>query len=140
MHATTGTLRLGLRENLALARPGATPADLEAALARVGLGPWLAGLPDGLATTVGEQGTKVSGGQRRRIATARLLLSPARFLIADEPAAHLDPDAAAALLRELAREAGRGRGVLVITHERHGLERFDEVLALRDGRLERIAD
>jgi ATP-binding cassette, subfamily C, bacterial CydC len=129
-----------LRENLALARPGATEADLEGALARVGLRPWLAGLPDGLATTVGEQGAKVSGGQRRRIAAARLLLSPARFLIADEPAAHLDPDAAAALLGELAREAGKGRGVLVIAHERHGLDRFDEVLALRDGRLERAAD
>ena len=124
-----------LRENLALARPGATEADIERALARVGLGPWLASLPDGLATTVGEQGAKVSGGQRRRIVTARLLLSPARFLVADEPAAHLDPDAAAALLGELAREAASGRGVLVIAHERHGLDRFDEVLTLRDGRL-----
>ena len=87
-HLFAGTLA----ENLALARPGATPADLEHALARVGLGPWLASLPDGLATTVGEHGAKVSGGQRRRIAAARLLLSPARFLIADEPAAHLDAE------------------------------------------------
>ena len=131
-HLFAGTLA----ENLALARPGATPAELERALARVGLGPWLESLPDGLATTVGEHGAKVSGGQRRRIAAARLLLSPARFLIADEPAAHLDADGAAALVGELAREAGAGRAVLVIAHEPHGLEYFDKVFTLRAGRLD----
>ena len=124
-----------LAENLALARPGATEAELERALARVGLGPWLASLPDGLATTVGEQGAKVSGGQRRRIAAGRLLLSRARFLIADEPAAHLDARGAAALMGELAHEARADRGVLVIAHEPHGLECFDEVLTLCEGRL-----
>ena len=130
-HLFAGTLA----ENLVLARPGATAADLERALARVGLGPWLASLPDGLQTAVGEHGAKVSGGQRRRIAAARLLLSPARFLIADEPAAHLDAEGAAALVGELAREARAGRGVLVIAHEPYGLECFDEVFTLRAGRL-----
>lgn len=124
-----------IRENLALAKPDASQAELERAARRVGLGPWLAALPDGLDTAVGEQGAQVSGGQRRRIAAARLLLSPARFLIADEPAAHLDPPAAAALHAELAREARAGRGVLLIAHEPYGLERFDEVLELREGRL-----
>jgi ATP-binding cassette, subfamily C, bacterial CydC len=124
-----------LAENLVLARPGASDAELECALARVGLGPWLASLPDGLRTAVGEHGAKVSGGQRRRISAARLLLCDARFLIADEPAAHLDPPGAAALMGELAAEARRGRGVLVVAHEPHGLEHFDEVLTLRDGRL-----
>jgi ATP-binding cassette, subfamily C, bacterial CydC len=128
-HLFAGTLA----ENLALARPDATRPQLERALRRVGLGPWLASLPDGLQTAVGEHGAKVSGGQRRRIAAARLLLSPARFLVADEPAAHLDRDGAAALMAELAREAGAGRGVLVIAHEPYGLEAFDEVLALRGG-------
>jgi thiol reductant ABC exporter CydC subunit len=124
-----------LAENLALANPDATDADLERALARVGLGPWLASLPDGLRTTVGEHGAKVSGGQRRRIAAARLLLSPARFLIADEPAAHLDPEGAAALMAALAGEARAGRGVLVIAHEPHGLDAFDDVLVLGGGRV-----
>ena len=132
-HLFAGTVA----ENLALARPGATEPELVRALSRVGLGPWLVSLPDGLATSVGEHGARVSGGQRRRIAAARLLLSPARFLIADEPAAHLDAVGAAALMGELADEARAGRGVLVITHEPHGLERFDEVLTLRQGRLER---
>jgi ATP-binding cassette, subfamily C, bacterial CydC len=130
-HLFAGTLA----ENLALARPGATGPELARALERVGLGPWLQSLPDGLATSVGEHGAQVSGGQRRRIAAARLLLSPARFLIADEPAAHLDAGGAAALMAELAAEARAGRGVLVIAHEAHGLERFDEVLTLRNGRL-----
>jgi ATP-binding cassette, subfamily C, bacterial CydC len=134
-HLFAGTLR----ENLAIARPDAAAEELEQALGRVGLAPWLSSLPDGLATAVGEHGAKVSGGQRRRIATARLLLSGARFLIADEPAAHLDANAATALLEELVREARSGRGVLVITHERHGLDRFDEVLTLRDARPERLA-
>jgi ABC-type transport system involved in cytochrome bd biosynthesis fused ATPase/permease subunit len=125
-----------LAQNLALARPDASLADLERAVTRVGLGPWLASLPDGLATEVGEHGAKVSGGQRRRIAAARLLLSPARFLIADEPAAHLDAGGAAALMGELAGESRAGRGVLVIAHESHGLECFDEVLTLSRGRLE----
>lgn len=135
-HLFTGTLR----DNLALGRPDATEAELEHALERVGLAPWLASLPDGLATAVGEQGAQVSGGQRRRIATARLLLSGARFLIADEPAAHLDAAAGSALVGELVRESRSGRGVLLITHERHGIDQFDEVLTLRDGRLERAAD
>jgi ABC-type transport system involved in cytochrome bd biosynthesis fused ATPase/permease subunit len=132
-HLFAGTLA----ENLALARPGATETELARTLERVGLGRWLASLPDGLATAVGEHGAKVSGGQRRRIAAARLLLSPARFLIADEPAAHLDACGAAALMGELVDEARAGRGVLVIAHEPHGLERFDEVLTLRRGLLER---
>jgi thiol reductant ABC exporter CydC subunit len=122
-----------LAENLALARPGATDAQLEDALRRVGLSAWVDSLPDGLRTGVGEHGAKVSGGQRRRIAAARLLLSAARFLVADEPGAHLDPEGAAALMAELAAEARAGRGVLVIAHEPHGLEAFDEVLTLRDG-------
>jgi ATP-binding cassette subfamily C protein CydC len=126
-------------ENVALARPDVTDADLERALRRVGLGSWLDSLPAGLRTAVGEHGAKVSGGQRRRIAAARLLLSPARFLIADEPAAHLDEAGAAALTAELAREARAGRGVLVIAHEPHGLEAFDEVLVLHGGGLQRLS-
>ncbi len=127
-----------LRENVTLGRPGATDDEVEAVLARVGLGDWLAALPEGLDTEVGERGARVSGGQRQRIATARALLAGARFLVFDEPTAHLDPAGARALLAELAATAGRtGAGVLVITHEPEGLEVFDELLALRGGRVER---
>jgi thiol reductant ABC exporter CydC subunit len=126
-----------LRENVAVGRAGAGDGEIAAALEAVGLGDWLDSLPDGLATEVGEAGARVSGGQRQRIAAARLLLArDARFLIFDEPTAHLDPAGAAALQRRLALLAAEGGpGVLVITHEVHDLVGFDAVLTLRDGRI-----
>jgi len=126
-----------LRSNLALADPAADDRALAAALGRVGLGAWLAGLPGGLDTEVGERGARVSGGQRQRIAAARLLLgATARFLVLDEPTAHLDPAGARDLLAELARTArAAGQGVLVITHVLDGLDAVDEVLVLERGRI-----
>jgi len=125
-----------LRDNVAVGRGDAGDAEIVAALEAVGLGEWLASLPEGLATEVGEAGAMVSGGQRQRIAAARLLLADARFLIFDEPTAHLDPDGAAALQRRLASLAHEGGpGVLLITHELQAPEIFDEVLMLRDGRV-----
>ena len=120
--------------NVALARPGAGADEIAAALAAVGLEPWLRSLPDGLATEVGEAGAQVSGGQRQRIAAARLLLCDARFLVFDEPTTHLDPAGAEELLTRLAGLAReQRRGVLVITHERGRLAAFDEVWQLAEG-------
>ena len=123
-----------IAHNVRLARPEATDADVEAALAEAGLGEWIGSLPDGIATPVGRGGSQVSGGQRQRIALARVLLSRAPFLVVDEPTAHLDPAGGRAFLEHLATLPG-DRAVLVITHELGGLERFDEVLWLREGRL-----
>jgi ABC-type transport system involved in cytochrome bd biosynthesis fused ATPase/permease subunit len=114
-----------VRANVELGRPRAGAA---------GLTDWVGGLPEGLDTPVGEHGAEVSGGQRRRVTAARLLLADARFLIFDEPAAHLDREAAERLLRELAAAAG-SRGLLVITHTLAGLDAFDEVLVLDRGRI-----
>ena len=120
--------------NVALARPGAGADEIAAALAAVGLEPWLRSLPDGLDTEVGEAGAQVSGGQRQRIAAARLLLCDARFLVFDEPTTHLDPAGAEELLTRLAGLAReQRRGVLVITHERGRLAAFDEVWQLAEG-------
>jgi len=125
-----------LRDNVALGRPGAGDSEVHAALQAVGLGEWVDSLPEGLDTEVGEAGARVSGGQRQRIAAARMFLVDARFLIFDEPTAHLDPDGAADLQRRLARLGARGGpGVLVITHDRAALDAFDEVLELRGGRI-----
>lgn len=125
-----------IRDNVALANGTATDAEITHALARAGLGPWIASLPQGIDTLVGEAGAQVSGGQRQRIAAARLFAASARFLIFDEPTTHLDPAGARDLLARTAALAHRdGRGVLVITHETEGLEPFDRVLELRGGRL-----
>jgi thiol reductant ABC exporter CydC subunit len=123
-----------IRENLLLARRSATEDDLWRVLAAMQLDDWVRELPDGLDTLVGEDGGLVSGGQRQRIALARALLSDARFVILDEPTAHLDSDTAAAVMREIDEAAGE-RGVVVITHRSEGLERFHTVLRLHEGRL-----
>jgi thiol reductant ABC exporter CydC subunit len=123
-----------IANNVRIGAPGASDAEVEAALRASGLGDWLDVLPDGAGTLVGEEGFAVSGGQRQRIALARCLVSPARLLLLDEPTAMLDPPAAHAFLTDLERAAG-DRGVLVITHERIGLDRFDAVYELRGGRL-----
>ncbi len=129
---------VSLRENLMLGDPAADDARLEWALSRVGLGAWLEGLPDGLDTQLGELGATVSGGQRQRLGVARALLTPASFLIFDEPTAHLDPASGEALLEVLAEEARRNsRGVLVISHEQAAGAGFDHRLWLEDGRLSR---
>ncbi len=123
-----------IRENVRLARPGATDEEIAAALRRAGAGGWLDSLPEGLDTFVGDDGGLVSGGQRQRIALARALLSGARILILDEPTAHLDEETAAAVLDDLL-DASDEIGLLLITHSPLRLERFDEVLALEDGKL-----
>jgi ATP-binding cassette, subfamily C, bacterial CydC len=125
-----------IADNVRLARPDATDADVESALGRAGLGEWIDSLLEGVATPVGRGGSQVSGGQRQRIALARVLLSDARFLICDEPAAHLDPAGARALLEHLG-SLSEERGVLVISHVLAGLEDFDEILVLERGRIGR---
>ncbi|WP_433718202.1 thiol reductant ABC exporter subunit CydC [Actinoplanes sp. CA-051413] len=123
-----------VRENLRLARPDATDAELHAALARVRLDGWLAGLPQGLDTWLGTGGGTISGGQRRRLATARALLAEPDLLILDEPTEGLDEAGAAALMADLLT-ATDGRTVLLLTHRTEGLDRVHARYELRDGQL-----
>jgi ATP-binding cassette, subfamily C, bacterial CydC len=118
-----------IRENLRLGRPEATDTDLWVAIQRARLGDWVASLPAGLDTHVGEEGTMLSGGQRQRLVLARALLADAPVLLLDEPTAHLDPQTARALMDDVLDAAG-DRGVLLITHRAEGLERMDEIVAL----------
>ncbi|MFB7913729.1 thiol reductant ABC exporter subunit CydD [Streptomyces sp. NPDC056061] len=123
-----------IRENLRLARTGATDEELRSALDRARLLEWAEALPDGLDTLVGEHGARLSGGQRQRLALARALLADFPVLVLDEPAEHLDLATADALTADLL-DATRGRATVLITHRLHGLDAVDEVLVLDAGRV-----
>ncbi len=118
-----------IRDNVRLARPGARDADIEQVLRLARIWEWVAGLPDGLDTLVGEEGRELSGGQRQRIVLARALLADSPVLILDEPTAHLDPETAGELVRDVFAAAA-GRTVLLITHRTEGLEIVDRVISL----------
>jgi ATP-binding cassette subfamily C protein CydCD len=126
-----------LRENLRLAGPDATDAELGDALRRARLADWVTGLPAGLSTQVGEHGARLSGGQRQRLALARVLLADFPVVILDEPAEHLDEPTAAALTADL-QAATAGRTVLLITHRAVRSTDVDQVLRLTGGRLEPV--
>jgi thiol reductant ABC exporter CydC subunit len=121
-------------ENVRLAKPNASDEEVAGALRRARLWNWVASLPDGLDTLVGELGAALSGGQRQRLGIARVLLGGAPILVLDEPTAHLDGPTAEALVADILEEAG-DRTVLLITHRREGLDLVDEVLVLREGAL-----
>lgn len=121
-----------VRENLRLARTGASEEQLRQALAAARLLEWADGLPDGLDTLVGEHGERISGGQRQRLALARALLADFPVLVLDEPAEHLDLATADALTADLLA-ATEGRTTVLITHRLAGLEAVDEVLVLDRG-------
>ena len=118
-----------LVENVRLARPGATDAEVETALRRARLGDWLDDLPEGVHTWLGDGRAAVSGGERARIGVARSLLADQPVLVLDEPAAHLDSATAAELAHEVLT-GERDRSVLWITHGTAGLDLVDRVVDL----------
>lgn len=129
-----------IAENVKLGRPEADRERIIEALAEAGLEDWVNSLPKGIDSPVGEDGAKVSGGQRQRIAAARVFLSRARFLIFDEPTAHLDPEAAASLEKCLVGRRNQGCGILVITHTISNPDAFDRILRLSNGRFHEVFD
>lgn len=121
-----------IRANLLLGRPGATDADLWDALDRAAVADTVRALPDGLNTWLGEGGAGLSGGQARRLALARTLLSPAPVLLLDEPASGLDAVTERAFLETL-NGAVAGRTVILIAHRLTGVERLDRIWRLSAG-------
>jgi ATP-binding cassette subfamily C protein CydCD len=119
-----------VRDNLRLAKPAAGDAELIDMLIRVGL-------PPALDTWLGSGGTTMSGGQRRRLATARALLADPELLVLDEPTEGLDEQGAEALMGDLLTAAD-GRSVLLLAHRTEGLDRVDAILEMRDGRVETL--
>jgi len=96
--------------------------------------PWIQSLPAGWDTPVGAHGAAISGGERQRLALARALLADPAVLILDEPTAHLDPEARAALTADLLALTA-GRATLLITHELEGLDQVDEIIVLDHGKV-----
>ncbi|MCD2195069.1 ABC transporter ATP-binding protein/permease [Actinomycetospora endophytica] len=120
--------------NLRYAKPGATDAELVAALERARLGPLLRQLPEGLDTVIGERGYRLSGGERQRLTIARLLLAAPRVVILDEATAHLDSESEVAVQEALA-EALVGRTAVVIAHRLSTIRSADTIAVVEDGRV-----
>jgi ATP-binding cassette subfamily C protein CydC len=118
-----------LRENILVGNPAAGEDELSRALADAGLGGWVATLPLGLDTPVGEGGSAVSGGEARRVALARALLKGAPILILDEPTEGLDAQTEQEVVARL-RERLAGRTLLVVTHRPACLALADRVVRL----------
>ena len=123
-----------LRNNLFIAKPQATDEELERALERVGLKRLLARLPKGLDTLLDEAGLRFSGGERHRVALARILLQDAPIVILDEPTVSLDPRTEREVLDTMF-EVLEGRTVILITHHLQGVSDMDRVLFLENGRI-----
>jgi ATP-binding cassette subfamily B protein len=123
-----------IRANLRYARPGATDAELERACRAAQIWDLIESLPDGLDTVVGDRGYRLSGGEKQRIALARLLLKAPAVVVLDEATAHLDSESEAAVQRALAT-ALAGRTSLVIAHRLSTIREADQILVISDGQV-----
>ncbi|MBC7308236.1 MAG: ABC transporter ATP-binding protein, partial [Dietzia sp.] len=123
-----------IRANLLYARPGATEQELWSVLEQAQIRSLVEALPEGLDTVVGDRGHRLSGGEKQRIALARLLLKAPGLIILDEATAHLDSESEAAVQRAL-DEALESRTALVIAHRLSTVRAADQILVIDDGRI-----
>jgi ATP-binding cassette subfamily B protein len=123
-----------IRANLRFARPEATDADLRQALEGARIWDLVASLPDGLDTVVGERGYRMSGGEKQRLAIARLLLKNPAIVILDEATSHLDSESEVAIQRAF-DEALRGRTAIVIAHRLSTIVDSDRIVVVDAGRI-----
>jgi len=125
--------RGAIRDNIALGRPGASQADIEAAARRANAHDFIMGFRDGYDTNVGEQGLQLSGGQRQRIAIARALLKDAPILLLDEPTASLDSESEREVQTAL-DALQSGRTTIVVAHRLQTIIGADCIYVIEDGR------
>jgi ATP-binding cassette subfamily B protein len=123
-----------IRANLLYAKPDATDAEIAEALRAAQIFPLVASLPQGFDTLVGERGYRFSGGEKQRLAIARLLLKAPDIVILDEATAHLDSESEAAIQRAL-EIALAGRTSIVIAHRLSTILKADQILVVQDGRI-----
>src|SRR5690606_16419738 len=123
-----------IRANLRYARPDATDEEIWEALRAAQIADLVESLPDGLDTVVGERGYRLSGGEKQRLALARLLLKAPRVVVLDEATAHLDSESEAAVQQAL-KTALAGRTSLVIAHRLSTIREADQILVVADGRV-----
>jgi ATP-binding cassette, subfamily B, bacterial len=123
-----------IRANLAYARPGATEQELIDACRAAQIWDLVSVLPDGLDTIVGDRGYRLSGGEKQRVALARLLLKAPAVVVLDEATAHLDSESEAAVQRAL-KTALTGRTSLVIAHRLSTIREADQILVVDEGQV-----
>ncbi|MGH7142375.1 MAG: ABC transporter ATP-binding protein [Candidatus Saccharimonadales bacterium] len=123
-----------IRENLLLANPKASDHDLKIALEQAQLSDLMANLPEGLNTMVGERGYRLSGGEKQRLAIARVLLKQPVIVVLDEATAHLDSESEKAIQRAL-QITLTGRTSLVIAHRLSTVQNADHILVIDHGRI-----
>jgi ATP-binding cassette subfamily B protein len=123
-----------IRANLTYAKPAATELELIEACEAAQIWDLIAGLPDGLDTVVGDRGYRLSGGEKQRVAVARLLLKAPSVVVLDEATAHLDSESEAAVQRAL-KTALAGRTSLVIAHRLSTIREADQILVVDAGRI-----
>jgi ATP-binding cassette subfamily B protein len=123
-----------LRDNIAFGRPEATQAEVVAAAEAAHLTEFIASLPAGFDTLVGERGVKLSGGQRQRVAIARAILRDAPVLLLDEATSALDSESEA-LIQDALWELMHDRTALVVAHRLSTVARMDRLVVLDQGRV-----
>jgi ABC-type multidrug transport system fused ATPase/permease subunit len=123
-----------IAENLRMGRPEASDADIEAAFDALGLGTWLASLPAGIDTEVGQRGEEISVGERQLVALARAELSDPGLLLLDEATSNVDPETEQSLGRALA-VLSQGRTTVSVAHRLSTAEAADLVVVVEDGQV-----
>ena len=119
-------------DNLRYAKPDATQADIVAACVAARIHDTIAALPDGYSTLVGERGYRFSGGEKQRVAIARMLLKNPAIMILDEATSHLDNENEA-LVQEALESALHGRTAIVIAHRLSTIRDADRIVVIDDG-------
>ncbi len=123
-----------VRENIAYGKPHATDQEIETAARQAHAHDFIAELPDGYETILGERGSTLSGGQRQRLCLARALLKRPSILLLDEPTSAVDAESSA-LIQQTVRQRLAGKTILLISHQFAGIESFDQVLVLKNGEI-----